>query len=138
MVDPHAHYEVISWQDELISRDAVPETVAGWKALTDGLLTSQCCAFHRNVEISSRYAWIYGLLPACLKWAGMAAIASHHVRLAPLSATPGRRSHWLRGHPAQPGSPEAAADAGREHDPGDEQRHLQRHLLGSSCLRQRR
>ena len=67
--------------DKLICRNAVPDTVAGWKALTDGLLTSQCCAFHRNVEISSRYAWIYGLLPACLKWAGMAAIASHHVRL---------------------------------------------------------
>ncbi len=58
-----------------------PDTITGWKALTDGLLTSQCCAFHRNVEISSRYAWVYGQLPACLKWAGMAAIASHHVRL---------------------------------------------------------
>jgi hypothetical protein len=34
------------------------------------------------VEISSRYAWMYKLLPACFKWAGMAAIASHHVRLA--------------------------------------------------------
>ncbi len=42
----------------------------------------QACAFHRNVEISSRYAWMYRLLPSCLKWAGMAAIASHHVRLA--------------------------------------------------------
>ena len=38
--------------------------------------------FHRNVEISSRYAWIYTLLPDCFKWAGMAAFASHHVRLA--------------------------------------------------------
>jgi hypothetical protein len=45
-------------------------------------LTDQGCAFHRNVEISSRYAWLYKLLPTCLKWAGMAAIASHHVRLA--------------------------------------------------------
>ena len=34
------------------------------------------------MEISSRYAWIYKLLPACFKWAGMAAFASHHVRLA--------------------------------------------------------
>ena len=41
-----------------------------------------CCAFHRNVEISSRYAWTYKLRPACFKWAAMAAIASHHVRLA--------------------------------------------------------
>jgi hypothetical protein len=67
---------------ELIAREGPPKTVAGWKAMTEGLLTSQCCAFHRNVEISSRYAWLYTLLPACLKWAGMAAIASHHVRLA--------------------------------------------------------
>ena len=34
------------------------------------------------MEISSRYAWIYKFLPACFKWAGMAAFASHHVRLA--------------------------------------------------------
>ena len=34
------------------------------------------------MEISSRYAWIYKLQPACFKWAAMAAIASHHVRLA--------------------------------------------------------
>ena len=34
------------------------------------------------MEISSRYAWIYKLLPDCFKWAGMAAFASHHVRLA--------------------------------------------------------
>ncbi|GIH23292.1 hypothetical protein Aph01nite_16020 [Acrocarpospora phusangensis] len=67
---------------ELVRRDGAPDTVAGWKAVTDGLLTSQCCAFHRNLEISSRYAWLYTLQPACFKWAGMAAIASHHVRLA--------------------------------------------------------
>jgi hypothetical protein len=47
-----------------------------------GLLSDPCCAFHRNVEISSRYAWMYQFQPACLKWAAMAAIASHHVRLA--------------------------------------------------------
>jgi hypothetical protein len=56
--------------------------VAGWKALAKDLLTDQSCAFHHNVEISARYAWIYRHLPACFKWAGMAAIASHHVRLA--------------------------------------------------------
>ncbi len=67
---------------ELMRRDEVPETVAGWMAVTDGLLTSRCCVFHRNVEISARYAWLYTLLPACFKWAGMAAVASHHVRLA--------------------------------------------------------
>ena len=67
---------------ELVRRNGEPDTIAGWKALADGLLTNQPCAFHRNLEISSRYAWIYTLLPSCLKWAGMAAFASHHVRLA--------------------------------------------------------
>jgi hypothetical protein len=50
--------------------------------VVDGLLSDPCCAFHRNVEISSRYAWIYQLQPTCFKWAAMAALASHHVRLA--------------------------------------------------------
>ena len=50
--------------------------------MADGLLSDPCCAFHRNIEISSRYAWMYTLRPACFKWAAMAAIASHHVRLA--------------------------------------------------------
>jgi len=34
------------------------------------------------VEISSRYAWLNKLQPACFKGAARAAIASHHVRLA--------------------------------------------------------
>jgi len=50
--------------------------------VADGLLSDPCCAFHRNVEISARYAWMYKLRPACFKWAAMAAVASHHVRLA--------------------------------------------------------
>jgi hypothetical protein len=50
--------------------------------VADGLLSDPCCAFHRNIEISSRYAWMYTLRPTCFKWAAMAAIASHHVRLA--------------------------------------------------------
>ncbi len=72
----------ISDPRELIARVGAPDTVQGWQTVADGLLADQCCAFHRNVGISSRYAWIYRHLPACLKWAGMAAIASHHVRLA--------------------------------------------------------
>lgn len=67
---------------ELLPRNGTPDTIAGWKTLADSLLTDQACAFHRNVEISSRYAWLYRLLPRCFKWAGMAAMASHHVRLA--------------------------------------------------------
>ena len=50
--------------------------------MADGLLSDPCCAFHRNVDISSRYAWMYKRQPACFKWAAMAAIASHHIRLA--------------------------------------------------------
>ena len=67
---------------ELVLRTGRPDTIAGWKALADGLLTDQSCVFHRNLEISSRYAWLYKYLPAYFKWAGMAAFASHHVRLA--------------------------------------------------------
>ncbi len=60
----------------------VPDTMAGWKAVAGSLLTEVSCAFHRNLEISTQYAWIYKRAPACMKWAGMAAIASHHVRRA--------------------------------------------------------
>ena len=74
--------ELIPQPRELVRENGTPDTIAGWKALADGLLTDQPCVFHRNLEISSRYAWIYTFLPAYLKWAGMAAFASHHVRLA--------------------------------------------------------
>jgi hypothetical protein len=74
--------ELIPQPDEFVLRNGTPDTIAGWQALAEGLLTNQSCVFHRNVEISSRYAWIYKFLPACFKWAGLAAFASHHVRLA--------------------------------------------------------
>ena len=74
--------EVMPEPQDLVAGIATPDTISGWRALADGLLTSHCCAFHRNMEISSRYAWMYERLPACFKWAAMAAIASHHVRLA--------------------------------------------------------
>ena len=101
-------------------------------------LTDQSCAFHRNVEISSRYAWIYRLLPACFKWAGMAAIASHHVRLAlfPLRLDTDRTGYVDIPHSL--GRRKSLLIDGREHDPGDEQRHLRRHLLGPPRLRHRR
>ena len=82
MVDLITPDQLIPKPHELVLRNGAPDTIAEWKALADGLLTNQSCAFHRNLEISSRYAWIYKSLPACLKWAGMAAFASHHVRLA--------------------------------------------------------
>ena len=81
-VDPITPDVLIPQPHELVARHGRPETIAGWKALADGLLTDQPCVFHRNLEISSRYAWIYKYMPAYLKWAGMAAFASHHVRLA--------------------------------------------------------
>ena len=79
---PFAPEALVSSPRELLPRNGTPDTIAGWKTVADGFLTDQACAFHRNVEISSRYAWMYRLLPSCFKWAGMAAIASHHVRLA--------------------------------------------------------
>ena len=88
-----------------IGRNETPDTIAGWKALAERLLTRQTCAFHRNVEISSRYAWINRILPSCFKWAAMAAIASHRVRLTlyPLRLDPGR-GHGIdipHGHPGR-------------------------------------
>jgi hypothetical protein len=74
--------EFIAEPRELLSRDKTPDTIAGWQAAAEALLSDPCCAFHRNVEISARYAWMYTVQPACFKWAAMAAIASHHVRLA--------------------------------------------------------
>ena len=82
MVDLITADDLVPQPHELVLRNGTPDTIAGWKALADGLLTEQPCVFHRNVEISSRYAWIYKLQPACFKWAAMAAFASHHVRLA--------------------------------------------------------
>jgi hypothetical protein len=81
MTDLNPPDEFIQHPRELVARSGKPQSISGWKAVASGFLTHECCAFHRNVEISSRYAWIYRLMPA-FKWAGMAAIASHHVRLA--------------------------------------------------------
>ena len=81
-VDPITADELVPKPDELVLQYGMPDTITGWKALANGLLTNQSCVFHRNVEISARYAWIYKHLPACFKWAGMAAFASHHVRVA--------------------------------------------------------
>ena len=81
MVDPRDPHEYLPDPHELVALAGAPDTIAGWQALANGLLADECCAFHRNVGISSRYAWIHQNLPTCFKWAGMAAIASHHVRL---------------------------------------------------------
>jgi hypothetical protein len=82
IVDLFAADELAPRPPEFALRNGTPGTIAGWKALADGLLSNQSCVFHRNLEISSCYAWMYKLLPECFKWAGMAAFASYHVRLA--------------------------------------------------------
>jgi hypothetical protein len=82
VVDRITPDELIPPPRAFVLRSGTPDTIAGWQALADSLLTDQPCVFHRNLEISSRYAWIYKFLPAYFKWAGMAAFASHHVRLA--------------------------------------------------------
>jgi hypothetical protein len=74
--------ELVPRSTEFLLRNGTPGTIAGWKALADGLLSNQSYVFHRNLEISSCYAWMYKLQPECFKWAGMAAFASYHVRLA--------------------------------------------------------
>ena len=123
---------------ELVPSDRTPDTIAGWKAMAQSLLSAECCAFHRNLEISCRYAWIHQHQPAGFKWAAMAAIASHHVRLAlfplrldtdragylDLSRSLGRRRVLL------------TQDVNTIR--GDEQRHLRRHLLGSPGVPHRR
>ncbi|HEX7188514.1 MAG TPA: hypothetical protein VF423_09865 [Actinomycetes bacterium] len=82
MVNPIGTDRLIPEQRKVVPRDKMPDTIESWKALVEGALTNHCCAFHRNMEISSRYAWMYNLHPAGFKWAAMAAFASHHVRLA--------------------------------------------------------
>jgi hypothetical protein len=82
IVDLFTSDELSPRPPEFAIRSGTPDTIAGWKALADGLLTNQSCIFHRNLEISSCYAWMYKLRPESFKWAGMAAFASYHVRLA--------------------------------------------------------
>lgn len=57
-------------------------SVEDWKAHTEALLTRQPCVYRRNTQISALYAALYLRRPALFKWAGMAAFASHHIRLA--------------------------------------------------------
>ena len=130
--------ELIPQPHELVPRNGTPDTIAGWKALADGLLTDQCCAFHRNMEISSRYAWIYKLQPACFKWAAMAAFASHHVRLAlfPLRLDTDRTGYV--DIPRSLGRRKVLLTADVNTIRDDEQRHLRRHLLGPPRVRHRR
>lgn len=57
-------------------------TVQCWRNRANDLLSRQECVFHRNGEISALYAALYLRHPDLYKWAGMAAFASHHARLA--------------------------------------------------------
>jgi hypothetical protein len=75
--------QLIPEPHELVLRHGEPDTIAGWKALAGGLLTDQSCVFHRKLEISSRYAWIYKFLPAYFKGG-----RDGRVRVAPRPARP--------------------------------------------------
>ena len=55
---PSGRDGLIPGQRQVGTPDRAPDTIAGWKALVEGLLTDQCCAFPRNMEISARYAWL--------------------------------------------------------------------------------
>lgn len=57
-------------------------TAAEWKVFAKSLLPSDGCVFRQNQRITALYAEVYLDNPDCFKWAGMAAYASHHVRLA--------------------------------------------------------
>ena len=81
MLVPITIDELAPSPQDLVMRIGTPHTITEWKALAQRLLTDQPCVFHRNLEISSRYAWMYKHSPAWFKWAGMAAFASHHARL---------------------------------------------------------
>ncbi len=76
--------------------------IDGWKSLAEGLLTEQPCVFHRNLEISALYSGLYLRKPQHFKWAGMAALASYHVRdglklLTGLTDKTGRLSEKIGG-----------------------------------------
>ena len=53
-----------------------------WQQYAGSLLPEHGCPFARNQRVTSLYAELYLQHPLCFKWAGMAAYASHHVRLA--------------------------------------------------------
>ena len=125
---------------ELVRRIGSPDTVEGWQALADSFLTEQSCVFHRNLEISSGYAWIYISLPTCLKWAGMASFASHHVRLAlyPYRLHTDRSGYSDIPRSLRHRSILLLGDVNTVRR--DEQRDLRRHLLGAPrvCVHGRR
>ena len=117
---------------------AAPDSIAGWKALADSLLTNPVLRIPPQPRDLLALRLDLQAPPRLLE------VGRHgRVRVAPcptraLSAAAGHRSDWLRRHSAQPGRPESAAHTGRQHDPRDEQRHLRRHLLGAPRVRHHR
>ena len=69
-------------RDDFRNGERRPQTREAWVSVAEACLTVQPCVFHRNLEISSLYAQLYLRFPDLFKWAGMAAFASHHARLA--------------------------------------------------------
>lgn len=59
-----------------------PSSLAEWRDSAEDLIQNKDCVFLRNREITANYARAYLKHSRLFKWAGMAAFASHHVRLA--------------------------------------------------------
>ena len=57
-------------------------SLSEWKEHAQSLLARQPCVFVRNGQISALYATLYLRRPELFKWAGLAAIASRHIRVA--------------------------------------------------------
>ena len=79
-VDMIAADELVPRPEVVVTRDRTPRTIEEWQAVADRLLSNRCCAFHRSDLVALRMD--LRVQPACFKWTAMAAIASHHVRLA--------------------------------------------------------
>jgi hypothetical protein len=76
---------VIPWAADIARAvEAAPRggSLADWKAHAQSLLSRQPCVFVRNGQISALYAALYLRRPQLFKWAGLAAIASRHIRVA--------------------------------------------------------
>ena len=67
---------------EVDTNEVSPQSYKDWKALARKRLECESCVFKRNQSITEQYAKAYLRHSALFKWAGMAAFASHHIRLA--------------------------------------------------------
>lgn len=78
--------------DNNSKRPGAKASLEEWKHYAQSMLPEGGCIFLENQKITALYAETYLRNPGCFKWAGMAAFASHHVRLAllPLRLSTGK------------------------------------------------